>query len=68
MPKIKAVPWSSVALVAVAGWAATRLGLMTRVLFNGVGALPALSKETPLKPGGTCPAGWIKAGNKCIKL
>jgi len=68
MPKKKAVPWSSVALVAVSGWAAVRLGLMTRVLVNGVGALPALSRETPLKPDGTCPAGWIKAGNKCIKL
>jgi len=67
MPK-KKVPWSSVALVAVAGWAATRLGLMGRVFFNGVGALPDLSKETPLKPGGTCPPGWIKAGDKCIRL
>jgi len=68
MAKKKGVPWSSVALIAVGGWAATRLGLMTRVLFNEVGTLPALSRETPLKPGGTCPAGWIKAGNKCIKL
>ena len=68
MRKIKAVPWSSVALVAVAGWAATRLGLMTRILINEVGTLPALSKQISLKTDGTCPAGWIKAGNKCIKL
>jgi len=68
MPKKKAVPWSFVALVAVSGWAAVRLGLMTRVLFNGVGTLPALSKQISLKPDGTCPAGWIKAGNQCIKL
>ena len=25
-------------------------------------------REISLKPDGTCPAGWVKAGNRCIRL
>jgi len=31
MAKKKEVPWSTVAFVAIAGWAATRFGLMAKV-------------------------------------
>jgi len=58
--------------LTVAKLAALALGFYVFDKFGGVnflsGALPALTQETPLRPGGTCPPGWIKAGNKCIKL
>tara|TARA_Y100000310_G_scaffold232639_1_gene235491 strand:+ start:534 stop:728 length:195 start_codon:yes stop_codon:yes gene_type:complete len=58
--------------LTVAKLAALALGFYVFDKFGGVNfvsrSLPALSKEISLKPDGTCPAGWIKTGNKCIKL
>jgi len=33
-----------------------------------VPALGQVTRETPLRPDGTCPAGWVKLGNRCIRL
>jgi len=60
---IKKIPWANIALVVGLGFAWTKLGL--GAAFTDFGAM---TRETPLKPGGTCPPGWTKLGNKCIKL
>jgi len=53
----------TIALVVGLGFAWSKLGLGAAVRDVG-----ALGKQIALKPGGTCPAGWIKSGNTCIKL
>jgi len=63
MKKTKQISWSNIAIVVGIGFAWTKLGLGAAIQ-----SLPALSKKVPLKPDGTCPAGWIKAGDECFKL
>jgi len=63
MKKTKQIPWTNIALVVGLGFAWTKLGLGAAVK-----TIPGVSRKVPLKPGGTCPAGWIKAGDECIKL
>ncbi len=51
----------SLAVLAAIALAWQRFGLK-------VPALGQVTRDTPLRPDGTCPAGWIKLGNKCIRL
>jgi len=61
---IKKIPWTNIGLVIAAGFAWTKLGVGAAVK----DIAPGFTGETPLKQDGTCPAGWIKSGNRCIKL
>jgi len=51
----------SLAILGAIVFAWQRLGLK-------VPALGQITRETPLRPGGTCPAGWVKLGNRCVRL
>tara|TARA_Y100000310_G_scaffold115437_1_gene113988 strand:+ start:495 stop:686 length:192 start_codon:yes stop_codon:yes gene_type:complete len=53
----------NIALLAALGFAWSKLGL--GAAFTDFGSMV---RTTPLKPDGSCPAGWIKHENKCIKL
>jgi len=66
MVKKQKIDLKNVGLLVLAGFVWTKLGLGTAV--KEVGILPSLSRDIPVKPDGTCPAGWIKTGNRCIKL
>ena len=62
LAKKKKINWRDIGLVAVAAFAWSKLGVGETVKeIAGVGTIP-------LKPDGSCPAGWTKAGNRCIKL
>ena len=60
---VKKIPWTNIGLVIAAGFVWTKLGLGAAAKDVGV-----VFAQTPLKPDGTCPAGWLRSGNKCIKL
>ena len=66
MVKKQKIDLKNVGLLILAGFVWSKLGVGTAV--KDVGVLPPLSRDIPLKPDGTCPAGWIKTGNRCIKL
>jgi len=53
----------NLALLVVMGFAWTKLGLGAAIK-----TIPGVSQKTPLKPDGTCPPGWLKHGDECIKL
>ena len=62
MAKKKTVGWRDIGLLAVAAFAWSKLGVGETVKeFAGVGTIP-------LKPDGTCPAGWVKVGDRCVRL
>ena len=62
LAKKKKLNWRDLGLITVAAFAWSKLGVGETVKeIAGVGTIP-------LKPDGGCPAGWIKAGNRCIKL
>jgi len=62
MAKKKKISWRDVGLLAVAAFAWSKLGVGETVKeIAGVGTIS-------LKPDGSCPAGWTKLGNRCIKL
>jgi len=66
MVKKQKIDLKNIGLLILAGFAWSKLGFGAAV--KDVGVLPLLSRDIPVKPDGTCPAGWTKAGNRCIKL
>ena len=55
----------NIGLIILAGFAWTKLGLGAAVTEIMPGSVTG---TVPLKPDGTCPAGWVKVGNKCVRL
>jgi len=63
LAKKKTVNWRDIGLITLAAFAWSKLGVGETVM-----DLADVVRTTPLKPDGTCPAGWIKVGNRCARL
>jgi len=62
LAKKKKISWRDVGLLAAAAFAWSKLGVGETV--KEVAGMGTIS----LKPDGSCPPGWTKLGNRCIKL
>jgi hypothetical protein len=62
---LKKISWKQIAVITAIGFAWTKLGVGTAVTEIMPGSVTGV---VPLKPGGTCPAGWVKVGNQCVRL
>lgn len=63
LAKKKAFSWRDVGLLAVAAFAWSKLGVGETVK-EVVGGI----RTTALKPDGSCPAGFYREGNKCVRF
>jgi len=67
MKKKKEIPWASMGLAVGLAFAWTKLGLGAAV--KDVIPLDPTQLAGVVAPvNGRCPAGWIKVGNRCVKL
>ena len=65
MVKKQKIDLKNVGLLILAGFVWSKMGLGTAVTEIMPGSVTG---TVPLKPDGTCPAGWVKVGNKCVRL
>ena len=65
MVKKQKIDLKNVGLLILAGFAWSKLGLGTAVTEIMPGSVTG---TVPLKPDGTCPVGWVKVGDKCVRL
>ena len=64
---VKKIPWTNIALLTALGFAWSKLGLGAAV--KDVIPLDPTQLAGVVAPvNGRCPAGWIKIGNRCVKL
>ena len=65
MVKKQKIDLKNVGLLILAGFVWSKMGLGTAV----TEIMPrSVTGTVPLKPDGTCPAGWVKVGDKCVRL
>ena len=65
MVKKQKIDLKNVGLLILAGFVWSKMGLGTAVTEIMPGSVTG---TVPLKPDGTCPAGWVKVGDKCVQL
>ena len=65
MVKKQKIDLKNVGLLILAGFVWSKMGLGTAVTEIMPGSVTG---TVPLKPDGTCPAGWVKVGDKCVRL
>jgi len=63
LAKKKTINWRDIGLVTLAAFAWSKLGVGETVM-----DLADVARTTPLKSDGTCPAGWVKLQNRCVRL
>ena len=71
MKKLKDVNLKDFAILTAVAFAWTKLGLSASVdqFWQATRIDPeSVTGVVPLKPDGTCPAGWVKVGDKCVRL
>ena len=60
MAKKKKLNWRDLGLITVAAFAWSKLGV-------GEAVKEAVLRTTPLKPDGSCPPGFYREGDKCVR-
>ena len=60
MAKKKKLNWRDLGLITVAAFAWSKLGV-------GETVKEVVLRTTPLKPDGSCPAGFYREGDKCVR-
>jgi len=60
LAKKKKLNWRDIGFVAIAAFAWSKLGV-------GEAVKEVVLRTTPLKPDGSCPTGFYREGNKCVR-
>ncbi len=68
MKKLKDVNLKDFAILTAVAFAWSKLGLGAAVAAATEFMPGSVTGTVPLKPDGTCPAGWVKVGDKCVRL
>lgn len=61
----KGINAKTIAIALVAAWAYSSFGVSAAVEDFAPGAVTGIVN---IKPDGTCPAGWVKVGTRCVRL
>ncbi len=64
---VKKNMWKQVALLIGAAFAWSKLGIGTAASDVGFTA-GAVTGVTAARADGSCPAGWVKVGDRCVRL